>query len=63
MPTFNCFATSNSYLTPYSSAKDGGELVSEFNLRAPMLTPWSRCNYPLHHMMGMLLIASLTPFR
>ena len=36
MPSFAYFSSGNSYLAPYSSATDGGELVSEFNQRAAL---------------------------
>lgn len=34
--TKEVFSSLNTYIAPYSSAKDGGELVSEFNLRAAL---------------------------
>lgn len=36
MPRFPYYSSVNSYIEPYSSAKDGGELVTEFNQRAPI---------------------------
>lgn len=36
MPVFPYFSSVNSYIEPYSSAKDGGELVTEFNQRAQL---------------------------
>lgn len=36
MPTFPYYSSVNSYIEPYSSAKDGGELVTEFNQRAQL---------------------------
>lgn len=36
MPNYSIFSAGNSYITPYASSIDGGELISEFNLRASL---------------------------
>lgn len=36
MAIFNYYSSANSYIAPYSSATDGGELISEFNQRIPL---------------------------
>ena len=38
MPHFPCYSSANVYIAPYSSATDGGELVTEFNQRAALNT-------------------------
>lgn len=36
MPNYSIFSAGNSYITPYASSIDGGEVISEFNLRASL---------------------------
>lgn len=43
MPRFPYYSSSNSYIQPYSSSTDGGELVTEFNQRSQLnVIGWKR---------------------
>lgn len=45
MPRYAVFSADNSYITPYASSTDGGELISEFNLRSALnVIGWKTVN-------------------